>query len=178
MVGRRDDKGSKSPDEAETEYLESPISDAPTDQVGRLAARKSPESFRNPGETILIQPGGADDDAEDYVTGWLIIIEGNGKGNAVETGHGVNSIGLAPDSKIALDYGDDSISYERHATLTYDGRSRRFFLQHGESDNLTYLGDEPVINPVELKGGEHIVLGNTRLLFVPFCGPDFSWDDV
>ena len=30
---------------------------------------------------------------------------------------------------------------------------------------------------IELKGGEEILLGETKLRFVPFCGKDFDWRD-
>jgi hypothetical protein len=77
---------------------------------------------------------------------------------------------------LVIDFGDKSISSENHATLTYDAKNRRFFLGHGTSKNLTYLGNDPVLSPVELTGHENIMIGDTRLMFVPFCGADFAWD--
>ncbi len=61
--------------------------------------------------------------------------------------------------------------------LTYDPRGRKFYLQHGGGANLTYLGDVPVLQPAEIKGGETISLGNTKLRFVPLCGSDFDWGE-
>lgn len=119
--------------------------------------------------------GLAAEEVDDPVVGWLVIIEGPGKGTSLKLGFGMNSIGRAPDERIAVDFGDEEISRKSHAMLTYDPRGRKFYLQHGEGTNLTYLGDAPVLQPVELKGGEVIGIGSTRFAFVPFCGSDFNW---
>jgi len=34
---------------------------------------------------------------------------------------------------------------------------------------------KPVLEPLDLKGGETILIGDTRLRLVPFCGANFSW---
>ena len=98
---------------------------------------------------------------EDPVVGWLVIVQGPGKGNSVEIGIGANPIGRDRSQKICLDYGDQQIHREKHAVLVYDPRSRRFFLQCGDVRNLTYLGEDLVLTPAELKGGETIVMGQT-----------------
>jgi hypothetical protein len=59
--------------------------------------------------------------------------------------------------------------------LTYDTKGRKFYIHHGGGTNLTYLGDSPVLQPHEITGREVISIGNTKLTFVPFCGPDFEW---
>jgi hypothetical protein len=122
---------------------------------------------------------GAAEDAErdpsDPVVGWVVIVEGPGKGISLELGAGSNSIGRDPSQKVCVDFGDQEIHREKHAAIIYDPRSRRFFLQNGDTRNLTYLGDSVVLASTELKGGEIVALGQTQLKFVPFCGKDFSW---
>jgi len=76
---------------------------------------------------------------------------------------------------VTLDFGDPHISREKHAQLVHDPKSMRYFLQTGDARNLTYLGEEVVLNPVQLTGREIIMVGGTKLMFVPFCGPDFGW---
>ena len=110
------------------------------------------------------------------VVGWLVIIDGPGKGNFVKLGFGMNAIGRNAESRVCIDFGDDQISRENHALLTYDTKNRKFYVQHGGGANLTYLGDTPVLQPFELKGNEVISIGNTKLYFVPFCGANFNWD--
>lgn len=117
----------------------------------------------------------ADAGVEDPVVGWLVIVEGPGRGRSVEIGPGSNSIGRASSQKLCINFGDKQISRERHAALIYDPATKRFFLHNGDVRNLTYIDNEVVLSPVELKGGETITLGDTRLRFVPFCGPHFGW---
>jgi hypothetical protein len=101
--------------------------------------------------TRLVGP--AETESDDPVVGWLVVVQGPGRGRSLEIGAGANSIGRAPGQKLCLDFGDMRISRERHAVLVYDPRSRRFFLQNA------YIGNEPVLAPVELAGSETITLG-------------------
>src|SRR5262249_1395015 len=107
--------------------------------------------------------------------GWLVVVQGPGRGRSLEIGIGANSIGRERNQKLCIDFGDQQIHREKHAVLVYDPRSQRFFVQSGDVRNLTYLVDNLVLTPTELKGGEVIVVGQTHLRFVPFCGPNFSW---
>jgi hypothetical protein len=120
--------------------------------------------------------GQSDTFVTEPVVGWLVIVDGPGKGNYVKLGFGMNAIGRSLESRVSIDYGDDQISRENHALLTYDTKNRKFYIQHGGGANLTYLGESPVLQPYELKGNEVISIGNTKLYFVPFCGPNFNWD--
>ncbi len=111
----------------------------------------------------------------DPVVGWLVVLAGAGKGVSIALGYGVNSIGRDVEQRVSLDFGDEEISRRSHASVIYDQKSRKFYVQHGEGINLTYVNDEPVLQPRELFGREEISIGNTRLVFIPLCGPDFEW---
>ena len=115
---------------------------------------------------------------DDPVVGWLVIVEGPGKGRAGQLGYGSNSLGRGETDRVKLDFGDDQISRSGHAVVTYDPRGRKFYVQHGGGTNLTYLGDQPVLAPVELPALSHITIGNTILRFVPLCGAEFDWQDT
>jgi hypothetical protein len=115
------------------------------------------------------------DRSSDPVVGWVVIMQGPGKGHSVEIGAGANAIGRGAGQQIQLDFGDDKISRERHAIIVYEPEARQFFVQNGEVRNLTYVGGKVVLGAVELSGGETIRIGDTHLQFIPFCGPDFSW---
>ncbi len=152
---------------------------APRDVSRRLSRRPdaaiegAPASGPNDDMTRLVTSShGA---LHDPVVGWLVVIAGPGRGRSVEIGAGANSIGRAPGQKLCLDFGDPQISRERHAVVIYDPRSQRFFLNNGEVRNLTYVDNEVVLAPVELGGGETIMVGNTQLRFVRFCDDNFSW---
>lgn len=133
--------------------------------------------------TQLYDPtGGANPDkanqnaSNDPVVGWLVVVEGPGKGRSFEIGKGSNPIGRDAKQKVALNFGDEAIHREKHASVVYDPVSRRFFLQSGnDARNLTYLADKLVLTPVEISAGDVISIGQTKLAFVAFCGPDFSW---
>jgi hypothetical protein len=116
----------------------------------------------------------ANKDAE-LVVGWLVVIDGPGRGKSCSIGFGVNGIGRSESERISLNFGDSEISRDRHAVVTYDHKGRRFYIQHGGGANLTYVGDEPVLQPMELKGREVIGIGQTKLCFVPFCSAEFGW---
>lgn len=137
----------------------------------RSSAAKSDDKDPPPGSSDRSEP------MEDPVVGWVVIVEGPGQGASITLGYGMNSIGRAPSERICLDFGDTQISRTNHAALTYDPRGKKYFVAHGGGKNLTYLADEPVLMPVELKGGEEIMIGDTKLRFVPFCGADFDWRD-
>lgn len=114
---------------------------------------------------------------KDPLVGWLVVVSGPGKGVSLELGYGVNTIGRDQEQRVSLDFGDEEISRKSHASVIYDQKSRRFFAQHGDGINLTYVNDEPVMRPFELKGREVIAIGNTKLIFVPLCSADFEWTD-
>ena len=117
-----------------------------------------------------------DQTVADPVVGWVVVIDGPGRGNAFSLGYGNNRVGRDESQRVSLDFGDGQISRENHATITFDGKNGRFFIKEGDGRNLTYVGDDPVLVPVQLKGNELLTMGVTKLKFVPFCGEDFSWE--
>jgi hypothetical protein len=120
----------------------------------------------------------SEDFHKDPLVGWLVVVSGPGKGVSLELGYGVNSIGRDDEQRVCLDFGDEEISRKSHASVVYDQKSRRFFLQHGDGINLTYLNEEPVLQPIELKGREIIAIGKTQLIFISLCGPEFEWTEI
>ena len=121
---------------------------------------------------------GAEDLMSDAIVGWLVVVGGPGSGQVCRLGYGANTLGRGEGARVRIDFGDEQISREAHATVTYDPKGRQFYLQHGGGVNLTYVGDEPVLAPTPLEALQHIVLGRTTLRFVAFCGPDFDWQDL
>ena len=114
---------------------------------------------------------------KDPVAGFLAVISGPGRGSVSMLHYGKNSIGRDVSQAIALDYGDRRISRENHCTVTYDPVSRKFYLQNGEGNQLTYLEGQPVLAPTQLAAGNQIRVGDTVLRFVPLCGEDFDWTE-
>lgn len=109
------------------------------------------------------------------VVGWLAVIAGPGRGQVLPLNYGVNDIGRGPEARVRLDFGDTTIMLENQAAIIYTARSRRFYLQVIAAD--AWLNGRPARGSVELSGGEILRLGQSRLRFVPLCGPDFDWHD-
>ena len=154
----------------DSEILEShPPQQAEDDKTVILSP---PSRSRTAGETAALP---SEDPMADPLVGWLVVVGGPGLGNFIRLGHGMNSIGRSEGQRCRLDFGDTEISRKTHATVTYDPRGRKFYLMHGGGQNLTYVGETPVLQPALLSGGELIFLGKTTLKFIPLCGPDFDW---
>jgi hypothetical protein len=133
--------------------------------------------------TLVLAEGNENTDQDEApalknpVSGFLVIISGPGRGSISRLRYGMNSIGRDGSQQIALDHGDNRISREGHCTVTYDPVTRKFYLQHGEGVQLTYLDGQPVLEVMQLSAGNKIRVGETELLFVPLCGESFDWTD-
>ena len=119
-----------------------------------------------------------EDAMDDPVSGWLVVVDGPGKGRVVALGYGMNSIGRGQDERARVDFGDDQISRKGHAIVTYESRGRKFYVQPGQGTNLAYLGNDAVLMPTELAPHSEVLIGNTTLRFVPLCNDAFDWQDT
>lgn len=110
--------------------------------------------------------------------GWLVVIAGPGRGASLSLIAGLNAVGRGADNPVPLDFGDDTISRDAHAFITYDNETRLFHLSHGGKTNLVRLNNTPVLSTEILCSGDTIRIGATSLRFVALCGPDFDWGDA
>ncbi|MEM6939167.1 MAG: FHA domain-containing protein [Pseudomonadota bacterium] len=113
--------------------------------------------------------------ARTHPVGWIVVTEGPGQGHAFGLYNGVSTIGRGTDQAVALDFGDTSISREKHAAIAYDDESNSFFLGHGGKSNIVRLNNRPVLSTEDLQHGDEVRLGETTLRFVALCGADFAW---
>lgn len=109
------------------------------------------------------------------VSGWLVCIAGHDKGRDYRIFAGNNFIGRAEDMDICIQ-GDETISREKHACVTYDDKKNKFYIYQGDSRGLVYLNDETVFVPQLLKPYDIIEVGSTKLMFIPFCSENFKWE--
>ena len=119
------------------------------------------------------------DDQEDtrFPVGWVVVVDGPGRGHSFQLSAGVSQIGRADDQNIRLDFGDGAISRHNHAAIAYDVEQNAFFIGHGGKANIVRRNNRPVLSTEELVAGDKIRVGETTLRFVPLCGSDFSWDE-
>ena len=113
---------------------------------------------------------------EDPVVGWLIGIAGPHLCDALPIFVGINSLGRNATNKIVLSK-DPAVSREKHAFITFEPKSRMFYVQRGDSSGLTYLNGQFVFDAKALQRKDIIELGQSRFYFLPLCGEDFSWDE-
>ena len=115
----------------------------------------------------------------DPVSGWLVVIDGPGKGHDVRIGVGRNGVGRDEGNRVALPFGDALISRRAHLWVTYDQLHRAFSVSPGDSGtNLAYLDGEAIDGRMPLGHGATISVGETTLRFVAFCGEGFDWTDA
>jgi hypothetical protein len=164
-------------------------------QAGVPSPALAPDATRRPGgrvRTRLLGFHSADDLAPDpmaagpvarpagpaqFPVGWVVVIDGPGRGAAFTLAAGVSSIGRDETQAIQLDFGDTAISRQMHAAVAYDPETRGFFLGHGGKSNIVRLNGRPVLSTEDLKDGDVIRIGETTLKLVAFCGRNFDWAD-
>ncbi len=109
------------------------------------------------------------------VCGWLVCIEGPRKGKDYKIISGKNFIGRADDMNIQI-LGDNEISRRNHAIIVFDPKKKETVLLPGDSNGIVYHKDSAVYTPTILEAYDNIELGNSKFLFIPFCGNNFDWN--
>lgn len=158
------------------------ITPRPTEGAGETAGRTVAMS---PEEIAKRQAAASGDDGKtvaimkkktgiDPVVGWLVCVDGPSRGKDYRIKSERNFIGRDPSMDISVQ-GDESISRNNHAVISYNPKNNSFRLIPGDGHGLVYLNDDEVFVPMELKRGDIIEMGQTKLIFVPLCGEDFTW---
>jgi Inner membrane component of T3SS, cytoplasmic domain len=138
--------------------------------------RPSQETPRNPSEdegvtrALHREPSGISP-----VVGWLVCIDGPDKGRDYRLHGEKNFIGRSTTMDICIS-GDESISREKHAAVSFEPKKRIFWLLPGEASGLVYVNEEVVNTPTQLKSRDIVELGKTKMMFYPFCDEQFQWD--
>jgi hypothetical protein len=127
------------------------------------------------GKTKVIFANKSENDELPPTVGWLVVVEGEGKGRDISIEPGQNRIGRNSDMNIRINFGDEGISRKEHAFLIYDPENNAYYLKHGNSQNLTYLNGAMIMDMKLLKAHDIIKLGETKLLFMPLCSDVFNW---
>lgn len=110
----------------------------------------------------------------DPVVGWLVCVEGADRGQDYRIRSERNFIGRGEGMDIRIE-GDETISREKQASVSFNPKNNQFKLHPGEGRGLIYLNNEDVDTATPIKAGDIIELGQTKLMFVPLCGDSFTW---
>lgn len=113
----------------------------------------------------------------DPVCGWLVCIEGPRQGKDYKIRDGKNFIGRADDMDIQI-LGDNQISRRNHSVLVYDKKRNETVLLPGDSNGIAYHNGEASYVPTPISAYDVIEMGESKFLFVPFCGEHFTWGDA
>lgn len=112
----------------------------------------------------------------DPVVGWFVCVKGPDRGSDFRIKGEKNFVGRGPSMDIRIP-GDETISRENHAIVSYNPRKRSFKLHPGEGRGIVYVNGEEVDAPRELAKSDMVEIGRTTLMFVPLCGDDFDWTE-
>ena len=145
---------------------------------GRVKTRLLGFQADEPEKNIFETAGAAQSSEPDmFPVGWMVVVSGPGRGASFCLHNGVSLIGRGDDQAIRLDFGDNSISRNNHASVAFDDESNQFFLGHGGKSNIVRLNKKPVLSTEELSDGDEIRLGETTLRFAAFCSSSFGWSE-
>lgn len=109
------------------------------------------------------------------VVGWLVCIEGPDLGQDFRLKAGKNFVGRSAAMDVSV-AGDESVSRDKHAVVTFEPKKAGFWLGPGESSGLVYCNGEVVHAAMELKAGDVVEVGQTKLVLVPFVTDGFRWE--
>ncbi len=110
------------------------------------------------------------------VCGWIVCISGARQGKGYEIKSGKNFIGRADDMDIQI-LGDSKISRRNHGIIVFDPKKKETVLLPGDSNGIVYHNDAAVYVPTVLSAYDVIEMGESKFVFIPFCGENFMWED-
>ena len=150
---------------------EMPVSEAVAESVPVQYVSEPEEEEEDCGRTVAVikkQMG------IDPVVGWLVCKTGVEKGKDYRIHAENNYIGRSESMDICI-HGDETITRENHAIVTYDNIKGEFFFTPGMGRSIIRINGNVVLAPTKLNAFDEIEMGITKFVFVPLCGPDFTW---
>ena len=102
-------------------------------------------------------------DKSNQVVGKLTVVEGPGTGTSVSVYSGTNQIGRGDDMRVQINLGDDTISRQQHAVITYDTAKLEVRIYDGGKPGGLWVNGTQVTSDQAIKFGDLIKLGETTL---------------
>ena len=110
----------------------------------------------------------------DPVVGWLVCLAGPDRGRDFRLHAEKNFIGRSASMDVCV-AGDETVSREKHALVIFDPKKQVFWVVPGDASGLVYLNGDIVNTPSQMKQEDVLEVGQTKLVFIPFCGEKYSW---
>jgi pSer/pThr/pTyr-binding forkhead associated (FHA) protein len=104
-------------------------------------------------------------DASNIKVASLKVVDGPGKGQERPVFSGTNQVGRSADNRIPLDFGDNTISRQQHAVISFDSASHEFRIFDGGKQNPVHVNGERLSGDRALFDGDTIKIGLTTLRF-------------
>lgn len=108
------------------------------------------------------------------MVGWLVCLEGPGRGRDYRLRAGRNFIGRSFRMSVSI-VEDQQIAQENHASVIYEPIESRFILLSGNGAR-TELNDVPVSGAADIQEGDRIRLGGSTFDFVAYCKGEKRWE--
>jgi hypothetical protein len=109
----------------------------------------------------------------DFITGWLVCVEGPERGRDYRLHQGFNRIGR--DYSLDVTIADESVPDKKvMCAVVYDDRTNHFFAVE-QPDQIVYLDEKPIQGAVQIDQGSVLHIGNGRYEFIPFCREGKTW---
>lgn len=110
------------------------------------------------------------------VVGWLVCKAGPSIGQDYRLHSNFNYVGRNATLDVYIK-DDPKVSREGMIKIDYDPVSKTYAIAPCEhARNLSYLNGKPIRGDRELEPYDVIKVGDTELIFVPFCSSQFSWN--
>lgn len=176
-------QGASSSDDSKT----LPLGYTQSAPVQQAAPKPVPAPVAKPAmQPSFSQPVDDDDDGKtvaiihhdmgiDPVVGWLVCIDGKEKGRDYRIHTDNNFVGRSERMDICI-RGDETISRENHAIVSYDSVDKIFYFSPGDGRSIVRLNDKAIFQTAQLQAYDKLVIGKTSFLFIPLCGENFEWN--
>ena len=109
----------------------------------------------------------------DFVTGWLVCIEGPEKGRDYRLHYGFNKVGRSRTMDVNV-LEDPQIVRDTHCSIVYENKKNIFYATP-KGGNLVYLNGELLEKSEELQTGDILQMGGSKFQFVAFCKGERVW---
>ncbi len=142
---------------------------------GKTAPQEGGNGQEQPDEDKTIAFGFFGMTQRQPVTGWLVCMTGSERGQDYRLHVGKNFVGRSPSMDVVLT-DDKTISRRKHCSVIYEPKESLFYVSP-EEGNQVYLNGRSLKATESLKEGDEIMIGATRLIFVPFNREDRKWEE-
>ncbi len=138
-----------------------------------MADREKTQTVHIP-TTSVRQPDGSNmdslstqvlSDSTNTKVAMLTVIDGAGKGETRAVFSGTNQVGRSTDNRVALDFGDTTISRIQHAVIAFDATTRTFQIFDGGKANPVHVNGDRLSGDRKIVDGDTIKVGMTTLRF-------------